>query len=108
MKILTFNTTYLRGLWHEKYKKSDSLEREKAERIIFENVKKSLGVDLKENAEISVSSTYIKPDFYSEDERIMGEIFAHIGKSKPGQNRKSIGYIRCVVYDFVNVDCQRY
>ena len=77
-------------------KKSDSIEQEKAERIIFENVKKSLGVDLKENVEISVGSTYIKPDFYSEDERIIGEIFAHIGKPKSGQDRK-------VAYDILKM-----
>lgn len=69
-------------------KKSNSIEQEKAEQIIFEDVKKSLGVELKGNAEISVGSTHIQPDFYSEDDRIIGEIFAHIGKPKAGQDRK--------------------
>ena len=85
MKMLTFNITYLRGLWH---KKSNSIEQQNAERIIFEKVKKSLGIELKENPKISVGSTYIQPDFYSKDNHIIGEIFAHIGKPKAGQDRK--------------------
>lgn len=69
-------------------KKSNSIVQQKAERIIFEEVKKSLGVELKANVEIPVGSTHIQPDFYSGDDRIIGEIFAHIGKPKTGQDRK--------------------
>lgn len=69
-------------------KKSNSIEQQNAERIIFEKIKKSLGIELKENVKIPVGNTHIQPDFYSEDDHIIGEIFAHIGKPKAGQDRK--------------------
>lgn len=69
-------------------KEPNSIEHLNAEKVIFEKVKKNLGIELKENAEILVGSTYIRPDFYSENDRIIGEIFTHIGKSKAGQDRK--------------------
>lgn len=31
---------------------------------------------------------HIEPDFYSKEEKIVGEIFAHHGKTKGGQNHK--------------------
>lgn len=31
---------------------------------------------------------YIQPDFYSESELVIGEIFSHIGKPKKGQDNK--------------------
>lgn len=37
---------------------------------------------------ILVSKTYMQPDFYSKEEGIIGEIFAHIGKPKKGQDKK--------------------
>ena len=32
---------------------------------------------------------YIQPDFYSEEDHVIGEIFAHIGKSKKAQDNKN-------------------
>lgn len=78
----------------EREKESNSFEHLKAEGIIFEEVKKWLEeerkekLELKENAGISVGSICIQPDFYSENAHIVGEIYAHIGKSKSGQDRK--------------------
>lgn len=69
-------------------KKSNSIEQQKAEYYIYKEVKKMLGVNIKKNQKIYVGSTYIEPDFYSENDHIIGEIFAHIGKPKSGQNRK--------------------
>ena len=71
--------------------KSSSLEQQYAEHIIFQKVKELLGISLVENPKIFVGDspfTYIEPDFYSENERIIGEIFAHVGKPKKAQDNK--------------------
>lgn len=72
----------------ESGKKSPSDVHREAEQSMFKVIKESLGVELENNAQISVGSAYIQPDFYSEDDHIIGEIFAHIGKPKAGQDRK--------------------
>lgn len=68
--------------------KSNTIEQQMAEQVIFEKVKGWLNADLKENTKIFVGNTYMQPDFYSEDEGIIGEIFAHIGKPNKGQDNK--------------------
>lgn len=68
--------------------KSNSIEQQMAEHIIFEKVKNWLGKDLVENPKIFVGQTYMQPDFYSKDDGIIGEIFAHIGKPNKGQDNK--------------------
>lgn len=68
--------------------KSNSFEQQMAEQIIFEKVRNWLNKDLKENAKILVGKTYMQPDFYSKEDGIIGEIFAHIGKPKKGQDNK--------------------
>lgn len=72
----------------ESRKKSNSIEQRMAEQIIFEKVKHWLDKDLKENVKILVGKSYMQPDFYSKQEGIIGEIFAHIGKPKKGQDNK--------------------
>ena len=72
-------------------KKSSSIEQVKAEDIIFSLVEQKLGVLLEKNPVLYFSnnkSSYIQPDFYSAQDQIVGEIFAHIGKPKPAQNKK--------------------
>lgn len=45
-----------------------------------------LGCPMERNAKVVLSSgIHIEPDLYSEDERIICEIFAHIGALKVGQ-----------------------
>ena len=71
--------------------KSSSLEQQEAENQIFQMVEELLGVKLENNKKIFLADnafTYIQPDFYSESELIVGEIFAHIGKPKKAQDNK--------------------
>lgn len=71
--------------------KSNTLEQQEAEKCIFELVKQILNVSLEANKQIFLANnkhTYIQPDFYSESDRIVGEIFAHIGKPKKAQDNK--------------------
>ena len=69
-------------------KKSSSIEQQEAGHIIFNMVKDWLGVDLKETYKIYLADTYMEPDFFSEKEAIVGEIFSHIGKPKKAQDNK--------------------
>lgn len=71
--------------------KSSSIEQVEAEQIIFQKLKYDLGIDLDKNKQIFLADnpyTYIQPDFYSEKELIVGEIFVHIGKPKKAQDNK--------------------
>lgn len=72
----------------ERSEKSNSFEQQMAEQIIFEKVQNWLNKNLKENAKVLVGKTYMQPDFYSKEDGIIGEIFAHIGKPKKGQDNK--------------------
>ena len=69
--------------------KSKSDEQQKAEIIIGDCVEKELSCLLKRNEIVVISEgIHIVPDLYSEKDRIVGEIFAHIGSLKAGQNHK--------------------
>lgn len=69
--------------------KSKSDEQQKAEIIIGDCVEKELSCPLKRNEIVVISEEiHIVPDLYSEKDRIVGEIFAHIGSLKAGQNHK--------------------
>ncbi len=71
--------------------KSSSMEQQDAETVIFEQVEQLLNVKLEPNCKIYLADnafTYMQPDFYSETECIVGEIFAHIGKPKKAQDNK--------------------
>ena len=71
--------------------KSNSTEQQYAGHVIFQEVERLLNIDLKENPKIYLADnryTYIEPDFYSEENNIVGEIFAHIGKPKKAQDNK--------------------
>lgn len=72
----------------ERSEQSNSFEQQMAEQIIFEKVQNWLNKNLKENAKVLVGKTYMQPDFYSKEDGIIGEIFAHIGKPKKGQDNK--------------------
>lgn len=72
-------------------KKSSSMEQSHAEEIIFALVEKTLNMRLEKNPKLYLSNneyTYIQPDFFSADNYIIGEIFAHIGKPKKAQDNK--------------------
>lgn len=71
--------------------KSSSIEQMQAEDVIFVLTEKRLGAKLEKNKKIYLADnafTYIQPDFFSEEELIIGEIFAHIGKPKKAQDNK--------------------
>ena len=71
--------------------KSLSLEQMEAEKIIFSMIEQKMQVKLDQNKKIYLADnafTYIQPDFYSEEELVIGEIFSHMGKNKPAQNNK--------------------
>ena len=62
-----------------------------AEDIIFSKVEEQLGIKLERNPKIYLRDnafTYMQPDFYSSEQCIIGEIFAHIGKPKKAQDNK--------------------
>lgn len=69
--------------------KSKSDEQQKAEIIIGDCVEEELSCPLKRNEKVVLSEgIYIVPDLYSEQDKIVGEIFAHIGSLKVGQQHK--------------------
>lgn len=69
--------------------KSKSDEQQKAENIIGNRVEEYLACPLKRNQRVVLTEgVHIVPDLYSEKERIVGEIFAHIGSLKVGQQHK--------------------
>ena len=70
---------------------SSSAVQLKAEEEIFAEVQTWFSFPIKPPARITLCrnpNVYICPDFYSEDARIIGEIFAHIGKPKKAQDNK--------------------
>ena len=71
--------------------KSNSDEQQYAENVIFVELEKILGITLTKNQRIYLdenTKVHIQPDFYSEEESIVGEIFSHIGKYKGSQPHK--------------------
>ena len=71
--------------------KSSSHVQMLAEDIIFQQVEKILDTKLEKNKKLYMANnsyTYIQPDIYSWEDGIVGEIFAHIGKSKKAQYNK--------------------
>lgn len=69
--------------------KSKSDEQQKAEIIIGDRVEEYLACPLKRNERVVLTEgVHIVPDLYSEKDRIVGEIFVHIGFLKVGQQHK--------------------
>lgn len=69
--------------------KSKSDEQQKAEIIIGNRVEEYLACPLKRNERVVLAEgVHIVPDLYSEKNRIVGEIFVHIGSLKVGQQHK--------------------
>lgn len=72
---------------------SNSFEQQQAELVIFELVLEWLQQEyptlrLQNSPKLFIGESYIQPDFYAEDEGIIGEIFSHIGKTKKAQENK--------------------
>lgn len=69
--------------------KSKSDEQQKAEITIGDRVEEYVACPLKRNERVVLTGgVHIVPDLYSEKDRIVGEIFAHIGSLKVGQQHK--------------------
>jgi len=71
--------------------KSSSHVQMQAEELLFRKVENLLNISLDKNKQIFLADnafTYIQPDFYSEKDYVIGEIFAHIGKPKKAQDNK--------------------
>lgn len=71
--------------------KSSSHVQMQAEEMMFQKVEELLKMKFEKNPKIYLANnafTYIQPDFYSENDCVIGEIFAHIGKPKKAQDNK--------------------
>ena len=89
-----------------KYVQSSSAYQQEMENTIFARIQRILGPGLISNALVPVNSAdgiYIKPDFYSEERRIIGEIHTHAGRLKGAQPKKIAGDIlKMLLHDQVN------
>lgn len=79
------------------------------ENYIMEMMQKKLGISvLEKNPYLMLdedSKTSICPDFFSESERIIGEIHAHEGRLKPAQKNKiASDVLKMILYEKVR-DC---
>lgn len=75
----------------ENLHKSSSHVQMQAENVLYQKVEGLLNIEFERNKRIYLADnalTYMQPDFYSEEHRIIGEIFAHIGKPKKAQDNK--------------------
>lgn len=69
--------------------KSSSIEQQNAEVFIADVVERWLGCSLQRGAKVFLGDgVHIEPDLYSEGERVICKIFAHIGALKVGQQHK--------------------
>ena len=71
--------------------KSSSHVQMQAEDAIYGKLEEQLNIKFERNKKLYLagnSYTYMQPDFYSEADCIVGEIFAHIGKPKKAQDNK--------------------
>lgn len=70
-------------------RKSDSSEQQNAEEYVAIKAEQLLGYSLVRNAKVSLGDgVHIEPDLYSETEKTVCEIYAHIGNLKVGQQHK--------------------
>ena len=84
--------------------KSSSDEQMRAEEEIFEHLSNSTGIsDLKSNPKLVLNGNervFIRPNIYSQSERIIGEINAHIGRLKTSQLHKvAADLLKMQLYD---------
>ena len=69
--------------------RSNSEEQRSIENYVIREIERILGFPLERNVSVQLADNiYINPDFYSNDQTIVGEIYAHVGALKVGQKRK--------------------
>lgn len=57
------------------------------------------GMSFQIDPRISIGNSTIVPDFYSEEQKIIGEVYAHIGKPNVGQiNKLSRDILKMILY----------
>jgi len=72
-------------------KKSDSTEQQLIESVILERLVKQECLRVEQNVKISIGQSHlshIDPDFISREDRIIGEIYVHVGSMKKAQANK--------------------
>ena len=69
---------------------SDSQAQRDAEKWIFQQIQREVAVPLEANPRIALpgAGCSMRPDFYSEEPPVAGEIFAHVGALRAGQTHK--------------------
>lgn len=68
---------------------SKSIEQQEAQIYLSSEIEKWLGCGLKKNVKVYLGNgVHIEPDLYSEEEKIICEVYAHVGKLKGGQPHK--------------------
>jgi hypothetical protein len=72
---------------------SSSQEQQTIEKYIFQIICGELGTDLAANPVVPCGDATIRPDFYSDEHGIIGEVYAHIGSLKPPQKKKMLADI---------------
>lgn len=66
--------------------RSNSEEQLSIENYVVREIERILGCPLERNVSVQLADDiYINPDFYSNDQTIVGEIYAHVGALKVGQ-----------------------
>ena len=69
--------------------RSNSEEQRSIENYVIREIERILGFPLERNVSVQLADNiYINPDFYSNDQTIVGEIYAHVVTLKVGQQRK--------------------
>ena len=69
--------------------RSNSEEQRSIENYVIREIERILGFPLERNVSVQLADNiYINPDFYSNDQTIVGEIYGHVGTLKVGQQRK--------------------
>jgi hypothetical protein len=79
-----------------KFMNGDSSTQQEIEKYLFNKLPEELGVKFEHNPTIYLNeekTVYIEPDFYSKEERKVGEIHTHKGRLKPAQRHKVAGDI---------------
>lgn len=78
---------------------SDSTVQQNIGRIMIQLYEAETGMSFQIDPRINIGNSTIEPDFYSEEEKILGEVYAHIGKPNGGQiNKLSRDILKMILY----------
>lgn len=78
---------------------SDSTVQQNIGKIMIQVYELETGMSFQIDPRISIGNSTIVPDFYSEEKKIIGEVYAHIGKPNVGQiNKLSRDILKMILY----------